>query len=135
VTEAARRFTDIAARPSNPTQKISPARGRASGFIFLGAGLPEIPHEAQLAPRQPRKAPTLAAIVNGIIALIVAQFFRDHPVAKGILVTVVLLLGFVGVRATLYSHHKIVIKRNAEAAAKRAIHEALERDEVCLNLR
>jgi len=37
-------------------------------------------------------APT-AAIINGFIAVLVAQFFKDHPVAKVLLVVAAGLLG------------------------------------------
>ncbi len=61
-------------------------------------------------------APT-AAIVNGFIAVLVAQFFKDHPIAKVLLVVTAALLGVAAIGAIFYSQHQIVTER--ETAGRR----------------
>jgi hypothetical protein len=46
-------------------------------------------------------APT-AAIINGFIAVLVAQFYKDYPIAKVILVVVAGVLGAAAIGATFY---------------------------------
>ena len=69
-------------------------------------------------------APT-AAIVNGFIAVVVAQFFKDHPIAKVILVVAAFLLGAAAIGATFYSQHQIVADRLAAEQRHKEIKEQL----------
>jgi hypothetical protein len=65
-------------------------------------------------------APT-AAIVNGFIAVVVAQFFKNRPWAKVLLVAAAGLLGVGAIGATFYSQNQIVAERAAEARREREI--------------
>jgi hypothetical protein len=69
-------------------------------------------------------APT-AAIINGFIAVLVAQFFKDHPVAKCLLVIAAAILGTAAIGATFYTQHQIVADRAAEKDRQRQIREQL----------
>ena len=69
-------------------------------------------------------APT-AAIINGFIAVVVAQFFKEHRIAKIILVAAAGILGAAAIGATIYSQHQIVADRLAEAQRHKEIREQL----------
>jgi hypothetical protein len=69
-------------------------------------------------------APT-AAILNGFIAVLIAQFFKDHPIAKVVLVVAAGLLGAAAIGATFYSQHQIVAARDAERARRIAVREGI----------
>lgn len=69
-------------------------------------------------------APT-TAILNGFIAVIVAQFFKDHPLAKVLLVVAAGLLGATAIGATFYSQHQIVAEREAHAERNKKIRDQL----------
>jgi hypothetical protein len=58
-------------------------------------------------------APT-AAILNGFVAVVIAQFFKEHLIAKIILVVVVGLLGAAAIGATIHSQRQIVADKLAE---------------------
>jgi len=66
-----------------------------------------------------------AAVINGFIAVVVAQFFKDHPIAKVILVVAAGILGAVAIGATFYSQHQIVAEREAVAQRNKEIRERL----------
>jgi hypothetical protein len=66
-----------------------------------------------------------AAIITGFIVLFVAQFFKDHPVAKVFLVVAAGLLDVAAISATFYSQHQIVAAKSAEAIHQKAIRESL----------
>jgi hypothetical protein len=68
-----------------------------------------------------------AAIINGFIAVVVAQFFKDHFVAKVLLVVAAAILGAAAIGATVYGQWQIVIARDAEAARRKGIRESLGR--------
>jgi hypothetical protein len=65
------------------------------------------------------------AVLNGFIAVIVAQLFLDYPIAKALLVACAGLLGAAAIFATFYTQHQIVTTRDAEAARRLAIREWL----------
>lgn len=69
-------------------------------------------------------APT-TAILNGFIAVLVAQFFKDHPLAKVLLVIAAGVLGSVAIGATFYSQRQIVAERDAHAERNKEIREQL----------
>jgi hypothetical protein len=69
--------------------------------------------------------PATAAIINGFIAVIVAQFFKDHHKPKIVLVVMAGLLGVVAIGATFYAQHQIVVGKTAEEAKRAAIREEL----------
>jgi hypothetical protein len=56
----------------------------------------------------------IAAIVNGFIAVIVAQFFKDHLLAKVLLVVAAGVLGAAAIGATIYSQRQLLATRSAE---------------------
>jgi hypothetical protein len=69
-------------------------------------------------------APT-AAIINGFIAVVVAQFYKDHPVAKVLLVGMAGVLGVAAIGATFYGQYKVVSEKTADATGRRDIQESL----------
>jgi hypothetical protein len=69
-------------------------------------------------------APT-AAIINGFIAVVIAQFYRDHPIAKVVLVIAAGLLGAVAIGATMYSQRLVIADREFASEKRKAIREKL----------
>jgi hypothetical protein len=70
-------------------------------------------------------APT-AAIINGFIAVVlVAQFYKDHPIAKVILVVGAGVLGAAAIGATFYGQYQVVSERVADDTCRRDIREHL----------
>src|SRR3977135_1375785 len=69
-------------------------------------------------------APT-AAIINGFIAVVVAQFFKDHYVAKVLLVLTAGILGAVAIGATFYTQHQIVADQQATGQRHKEIRDQL----------
>jgi len=71
----------------------------------------------------------IAAIVNGFIAVVVAQFFKDHPLAKILLVVAAAVLGVAAISATISSQRQIVAARAAEhrdrIAMKGLLHDGI----------
>ena len=65
------------------------------------------------------------AVLNGFIAVLIAQLFQDYPTAKVLLVTSAGLLGAAAICATFYTQRQIVATRDAEAARRLAIREGL----------
>jgi hypothetical protein len=64
--------------------------------------------------------PSTAAILNGFIAVLVAQFFKDHPIAKICLVVAAGILGVLAIVATVYGQHQIIAQREVEIAQSEA---------------
>ena len=69
-------------------------------------------------------APT-AAIINGFIAVLVAQFFKDHPIAKVVLVVSAAVLGAAAIGATFYSQHEIAAAKATLDAKRTRVREGL----------
>ena len=67
----------------------------------------------------------VAAIINGFIAVLVAQFFKEHPVAKVVLVVMAGLLGSAAIGSTLYYQHQIVADKADEDARRKTTREGL----------
>ncbi|MDQ6867404.1 MAG: hypothetical protein M3178_02975 [Pseudomonadota bacterium] len=65
------------------------------------------------------------AVLNGFIAVLIAQLFQDCPTAKVFLVASAGLLGAVAICATFYTQRQIVATRDADAAKKKYIREQL----------
>ena len=61
-----------------------------------------------------------AAIINGFIAVVVAQLFKDHRPPKIILLVVAALVGASAIAAIFYSQHNIVVERAAEGQRRAA---------------
>jgi hypothetical protein len=60
--------------------------------------------------------PTMAAVINGFIAVVIAQFLQDRRRAKVVLVAFAGLVGLIAISATLYGQHAIMMARSAERA-------------------
>jgi hypothetical protein len=56
----------------------------------------------------------IAAIINGFIAVLVAQFFKDRPAAKVLLVMVAGVLGIAAIGATVLSQRQILAVKTAD---------------------
>src|SRR5258708_1746000 len=69
--------------------------------------------------------PSVAAVLNGFLALFVGQFFKDRQKAKIILVEAAGLLGFVAIGSTFYSQQQVVAAKAADEAKHTAIREEL----------
>jgi hypothetical protein len=65
------------------------------------------------------------AVLNGFIAVLIAQLFQDYPIAKMLLVSSAGLLGGAAICATFYTQHQIVATRDAAAARRLAIRDGL----------
>lgn len=65
------------------------------------------------------------AVLNGFIAVLIAQLFQDYPIAKMFLVVSAGLLGAAAICVTFYTQRQIVATRDAEAARRLAIREWL----------
>jgi hypothetical protein len=69
--------------------------------------------------------PAAIAIINAFVALVVAEFFKDDPTAKILLVAAAALLGILAIGATIYNQHRIEATNRAEALARTATRERL----------
>lgn len=69
-------------------------------------------------------APSVA-VINGFIAVLVAQFYKDDPTARTVLVVGAGLLGAAAIGATFYSQYQIVLERTAEKARRTQIRRRL----------
>jgi hypothetical protein len=58
--------------------------------------------------------PTVAALVNGLIAVMIANFFKDKPRAKRALAISAGIVCMVALGATFYGQHSIGAARDAE---------------------
>jgi hypothetical protein len=74
----------------------------------------------------------VAAIINGFIAVVVAQFYKDHPFAKALLVVAAGVLGGAAIGATIFYQNLVISDReaatamhDAEIAKRKAIREKL----------
>jgi hypothetical protein len=65
-----------------------------------------------------------AAIINGFIAVVIAQFFKDRPAAR---VSLVLAAGVLGgaIGATLLGQHEAIIQKAAQQARLREIRDTI----------
>jgi hypothetical protein len=52
-----------------------------------------------------------AAIINGFIAVVVAQFFKDRPAARVLLALAAGVLGGAAIGATLLGQHEAIIQK------------------------
>jgi hypothetical protein len=71
-------------------------------------------------------APT-AAIINGFIAVVVAQFFKDRPSAKVLLVVAAGLLGVAAISATILSQRQTLATKTADKIQQKEIRETIGR--------
>ena len=66
-----------------------------------------------------------AAVINGFIAVLISQFFKDSPRAKVILVISAGILGACAISATFYTQHQIVAEREATLQRNKKIRDQL----------
>jgi hypothetical protein len=69
--------------------------------------------------------PSTAAIINGFIAVLVAQFYKDRPTAKIILLVFAGALGFAAIVATFCSQHEVLSAQAAEKAHRAEVRQAI----------
>jgi len=69
--------------------------------------------------------PSAAAVINGFIAVLIAQFFRDSRRARVVLVVAAGALGVAAIGATFYSQNLLAVAQGAEASRRHAIREQL----------
>ncbi len=69
----------------------------------------------------------IAAIINGFIAVIVAQFFKDRAAAKVLLVVTAGLLGAAAIGATVLSQRQFLATKTAEQLRQKEIRETIGR--------
>jgi hypothetical protein len=69
--------------------------------------------------------PSIAAALNGFIAVLVASLFKARPVVRVILIAVAGLLTIAAVGVTLYSQHRIVAQYDATAMRNAEIRKKL----------
>jgi hypothetical protein len=69
--------------------------------------------------------PTLAAVANGFIAVVVAQFLHERRRARMVLVAAAGVIAFSAIGATIYGQHALVAIRDAERSRKTDIREHL----------
>jgi hypothetical protein len=67
----------------------------------------------------------IAAIVNGFIAVVVAQFFRDHTAAKVLLVLAAGVLGVAAIGATILSQREALTAKTAQQVRHREIRDTI----------
>jgi hypothetical protein len=68
--------------------------------------------------------PSSAAIVNGFIAVLIAQFFKDRPIARAVLVGFAFVLGGAAIGATFYGQSQVIAARDADTKHRHDIREA-----------
>jgi hypothetical protein len=66
-----------------------------------------------------------AAIINGFIAVVVAQFFKDRPAARVLLVLAAGVLGGAAIGATLLGQHEAIIQKAAQQARLRETRDTI----------
>jgi hypothetical protein len=69
--------------------------------------------------------PSTAAVVNGFIAVLVAQFFRDHPIARIALVVAAGVLGAAAIGATFYGQSQIIAEKAEGERHRHMLQDAL----------
>jgi hypothetical protein len=69
--------------------------------------------------------PSTAAIINGFIAVLVAQFYRERPVAKVVLVVTAGVLGLAAIGTTVYSQHLAIIDQQSDVERRWDIRQKL----------
>jgi hypothetical protein len=68
---------------------------------------------------------TITAIVNGFIAVVVAQFFKDRPGARVLLVVTAGVLGAAAISATVLSQRQVLAARSAEQIRQKENRETI----------
>jgi hypothetical protein len=68
--------------------------------------------------------PSSAAIVNGLLAVLIAQFFKERPIARAILVGVAFILGGAAIGATFYGQSQVIAARDADTKHRHDIRAA-----------
>jgi hypothetical protein len=63
--------------------------------------------------------PSTAAIINGFIAVLVAQFYKERTVAKVVLVLTAGLLGLAAIGTTIYSQRLAIIDKQTDFDRRR----------------
>jgi hypothetical protein len=69
--------------------------------------------------------PSAAAVINGFIAVLVAQFFKNRAEAKTTLVVLAGIVSAVAIVATFDSQYQIVATRNADIQHRKEIRDQL----------
>ncbi len=64
--------------------------------------------------------PSLAAGISAFIAVVVAQFYKDHPIAKVVLAVATGLFAVITSGAIIWNQHQIIAQRDAGIAQKAA---------------
>jgi ABC-type transport system involved in cytochrome bd biosynthesis fused ATPase/permease subunit len=67
----------------------------------------------------------IAAVINGFIAVLVANFLKDNAKAKVVLVVSAALLGIAGIGASILSQRQLLSVKIAEQTKNKARREAL----------
>jgi hypothetical protein len=67
----------------------------------------------------------IAAILNGFIAVVVAQFFKDHTFAKILLVLAAGVLGAAAIAATILGQREAIVQRAALQAHHQEIRDTI----------
>jgi hypothetical protein len=67
----------------------------------------------------------IAAILNGFIAVLVAQFFKDHTVAKVLLVLAAGVLGAAAIGATVAGQHEAITQKTVQQTRHREIRDTI----------
>jgi hypothetical protein len=67
----------------------------------------------------------IAAIINGFIAVVVAQFFKDRPAAKVLLVVAAGFLGIAAIGATILTQRQIVASKTADQLRQKETRETI----------
>ena len=63
---------------------------------------------------------SLAAGISAFIAVVVAQFYKDHPIAKVVLVVATGLFAVITSGAIIWNQHQIIAQRDVDIAQKAA---------------
>src|SRR5690348_9443104 len=67
----------------------------------------------------------IAAVINGFIAVLIANFLKDNAKAKVVLVVSAALLGIAGIGASILSQRQLLSVKIAEQTKNKARREAL----------
>jgi hypothetical protein len=69
--------------------------------------------------------PSVAAVINGFIAVMIAQFFKENKVAKVILVASAGVLGAAAIGADFYGRHQLMVAERVAAQHNKEIRTQL----------
>jgi hypothetical protein len=64
--------------------------------------------------------PSVAAAISAFVAVVVAQFFKDHPIAKVIVVIATGIFAMIASGAVIWNQHQIIAQRDAEIVQRGA---------------